>query len=333
MNTRSILTVTCLALATIANAETPPVPYTLGDTMTGVIQPDPSTCPFDQTLMRFDIRAEEPFLARLRLDTERVPTKTQADELIHSSLNPVRFEIGQKLPQTATLTTTQKGPAVESLTSDIPFYRATHAPMDNVIDMPSGDLYITLTTEGCEPAAYSFNLYQVPKLVSLGGIIRNPAGAPLPGEMVTVYTPDGAFVDGVTTDEDGAYAIDLAPGRYLLRAGASIYFPGKPFQGATEFSVTRKTTKNMVLGENPILTSASSMSSISSQIVSLHGSRFGAAKGYVDFGGYLSDSTTAIQGWTDNQITVKVPSSAIPGCWRVFSTQGGYSDCLMMSKS
>jgi len=333
MNTESILTVTCLALATIANAETPAVPYTLGDTMTGVIQPDQSTCPFDQTVTRFDIRAEEPFLARLRLDTEKVPTKTPAEEWINSSLHPVSFEIGQQLPQTATLTTTQKVPAVETLTADVPFYRATHSHVDNVIQMPSGDLYITLKAEGCEPSAYSFNLYQVPKIVRLGGIISNLAGIPLPGAVVTVYTPDGAFVDGVTTDATGAYALDLAPGRYLLRAGASIYFPGKPFQGASEIAVTRKTTKNMILGEKPILTSASSMSYISSQMVSLHGSRFGAAKGYVDFGGYLSDSTTYINGWTDTQIDLKVPSSAIPGCWRVFSTQGGYSDCLMMSKS
>lgn len=85
MNRRLILTSTVLAYATIANAETTPAPYGLGDTMSGLIQPDPSTCAFDQTLTRFDFTAEAPFLARVRLDTETVPTKTQAEELIHSS--------------------------------------------------------------------------------------------------------------------------------------------------------------------------------------------------------------------------------------------------------
>ncbi len=110
--------------------------------------------------------------------------------------------------------------------------------------------------------------------------------------------------------------------------------PGKPFQGASEIAVTgAETTRNLTLGPQPMLDAASTLTFASGQTMSLYGSGFGSSKDYLDLGGYLTNSSSYIQSWTDTQIDLKVPGSAISGCWRVFSTQGGYSDCLMLSHS
>jgi len=330
MKRLSLLIMTVLSAATAQAAD--PIPISMGDTHSGVLRPNPTNCAYAKTSETLALTLAETISARVRFDTDGRfgETKTWRGMTYDQTTAADYLEISAKT--TRTVIGPNRKP--RTLTEIVPVFKSRHPHIDNLIELPAGTLTLKISSVGCEPSAYSLNLAEVVEQGRLEGIISDPSGAPIPGAVVAIYTPDGAFVDTGLTDATGAYAIDLAPGRYFLRANAAIYAPGKPFQGASEIAVTATgTTRNLTLGPQPVLSSASTLAFASGETMSLYGLGFGSSKDYLDLGGYLTNSSSYIQSWTDTQIDLKVPGSAIPGCWRVFSTQGGYSDCLMLSHS
>jgi len=330
MKRLSLLIMTVLSAASIQAAD--PIPISMGDTHSGVLRPNPGTCAYAKTNETLALTLAEPLSARVRFDTDGRfgETKTWRGIIYDQTTAADYLEISAKTTRTV------MGPnrKPRTLTETVPVFKSRHPHIDNLIELPAGSLSLKISSVGCEPSAYSLNLAEVVERGNIQGVISDPVGVPIPGAVVAIYTPDGAFVDTTLTDNTGGYWVELAPGRYFLRANASIYSPGKPFQGASEITVTATgTTRNLTLGPQPNLESASTLIFASGQTMSLYGSGFGSSKDYLDLGGYLTNSSAYIQSWTDTQIDLKVPGSAISGCWRVFSTQGGYSDCLMLSHS
>lgn len=149
----------------------------------------------------------------------------------------------------------------------------------------------------------------------------------LPGAVITVFDAAIRKMGTYTTyNSGGGYSAPatLPYGKYKVsaaRAGTTLWHGGAPVEKAYTLTVNAATpdplTVPFVFGARPVLSSASRAAGV----VTLAGSGFGAAKGYVDFG---SGATNAeITAWTDTGITATIPAGA--GCARVWSRAGGWS--------
>ena len=166
--------------------------------------------------------------------------------------------------------------------------------------------------------------------VTLTGWVLDVAGGGLAGAQVSLWTADGRFVDSATSDPEGAYTLMVAPGAYLLggiHEGVNVFYSGKPREKATLIYAKADLSRNLTIGSDRPVIDAVGGALIKGEPMRISGSAFGDTKSYIGFGGYLTNSSSYIDSWTDTEIHLSVPSNAIPGCLRIFAKTGGWSDC------
>jgi hypothetical protein len=145
--------------------------------------------------------------------------------------------------------------------------------------------------------------------------------------VVAVYDSEGRFID-MQAVANGKYSFTLPFGAYKLHFRFKDYDFWYPYSPASEASLiylkssslTRSVTFASAVPHITGITTGSSGEYV------IYGTGFGSVKGYVDFGGYLTNSSTYIMSWSDTEIHVMTPSSAIPTSIRVFGKGAGFSN-------
>lgn len=154
---------------------------------------------------------------------------------------------------------------------------------------------------------------------------------------VNFFTADGNWAGAAGGYYNGVYLAELPKGNYLIEAineNGTSTFRNAP-KGDSKLYLTKEgdTVKIVLDDVKPVIDSvAATMIDVKGVLkpgYTVTGSGFGVKRGYVDVGGYLTNSGTYIRSWTDTQIEV-VKSSSMPltGCFKVFSYTAGYSDCV-----
>jgi len=210
------------------------------------------------------------------------------------------------------------------------------ASFDLVIPLNTSTLSFVVSKNSCDPnpAMYVLNVSPTEqKLSVLSGTITDIASAPVPGAVVSAYDQDMHWVGAATTAANGKYSVSLPRGIYYAHASkdkVDVWLPGAPLQSASAIDVrAASATKNLVLSpQRPTIVGVTGFVA-PGLVIKIDGSNFGKTMGYVDFGGTVTHSSTAITSWSDGIISVVAPSGARAGCLRVFSTVGGWSDCIM----
>ena len=145
--------------------------------------------------------------------------------------------------------------------------------------------------------------------------------------VVSVYDSEGRFID-LQVVVNGKYSFTLPFGAYKLHFRFKDYDFWYPYSPATKASTIY--LKSSSMSRSVIFASAvpriTGIETGGSGVYVVRGQGFGKAKGYVDFGGYLTNSSTYILSWTDTEIRVKKPTSAIPTSIRVFGKGAGFSN-------
>jgi ribosomal protein L14 len=145
--------------------------------------------------------------------------------------------------------------------------------------------------------------------------------------VVVAYDVEGNFVD-LNEVTEGKYSLTLPHGAYKLHFRFKDYDFWYPYSPESEASIiylkTSKTTRSVTFA-TVIPRISEVMISDSGEYI-IMGTGFGSAKGYVDFGGYITNSSTYILSWTDTEIRIRKPSNAIPTYIRVFAKGAGYSN-------
>lgn len=159
---------------------------------------------------------------------------------------------------------------------------------------------------------------------------------------VNIYSESGEFVKAAWIDlqrtKPGAetfdlvYAANLPAGRYIVatsKGGVTTWGTGAPRVKASAIEVVGDTKKDFTI--YPALPHIDSLSNDiiavgQSAPLTINGTGFGTSKGYIDFGGYVTNSNIAM--WSDTAITITVPKSAISGCLRVFAKYAAGSNCV-----
>lgn len=158
------------------------------------------------------------------------------------------------------------------------------------------------------------------------------SGGPITsGLVISVYDSDGYFRGSKATDEFGAsgrVTFNLPQGSYTARISSpdgDIWYGGTPYERKSRFTVPTRNNASLrvALGQAPTLTSVTRLG----DTLTITGTGFGSARGYIDFGGFISNASSAVPIWSRDgtRITALVPDQAGTGCLRVFSKTGGWS--------
>jgi hypothetical protein len=163
--------------------------------------------------------------------------------------------------------------------------------------------------------------------------VKRPDGSVFAGAAVTLWGSQGEWFASGETDSAGKWVVTVPSGSYRLSAtspgGATVFYPSAPLIDSSLIGIkTGSYSRTLVLANDPPELTGFSGLVVSGQTLQLYGRGFGSVKGKVDFNGY---ATSAVSQWSDTQIMLIVPSSAIPGCVRVFSLAGGYSECALIA--
>lgn len=158
-------------------------------------------------------------------------------------------------------------------------------------------------------------------------------------KAVNIYDEVGNFVKSagidVTRDASGVgyqyvYGVQLPKGRYSIAASngaVTTWNTGSPRVRASAFEISRDTVKDLsIYSTIPHIDTVSTAVMTKGQPITINGTGFGTSKGYVEFGSYVTNSKIAL--WSDTAITMAVPTSAIPGCLRVFAKYAAGSNCM-----
>lgn len=203
-----------------------------------------------------------------------------------------------------------------------------------------GDLRIKLEDNDCEHAknfAYDINIRPQTDYQTVAGTVKNSARTAVPNARVTFYKTNGAYVNSVYTGANGIYSASIPRGGYVVEFASydgktGIYNGGVPIDKASRIVVgDKKVTANATLDATaPTVTAVATATVAGKPGYTITGYGFGTSRGYVDLGGYATNSSSYIKGWTNTQIEL-VRSSTMPSwsnCLRVFGKTTGYSDCI-----
>lgn len=219
-----------------------------------------------------------------------------------------------------------------------------------------------IANQGCNSGRttpYELMVTKIPDMVSITGTLKiyEPVTDPVTGNVkmtrlaiteanianqdkaVNIYDEVGNFVKSagidVIRDASGVgyqyvYGVQLAKGRYIIAASngaVTTWNTGSPRVRASAFEVSKNMVKDLTLYPTiPHIDSVSTAVMTEGQPITINGTGFGTSKGYVEFGSYVTNSKIAL--WSDTAITMTVPTSAIPGCLRVFAKYTAGSNCI-----
>lgn len=207
---------------------------------------------------------------------------------------------------------------------------------------PVGDISLWVGANMNCSSAIPFALH-VEKAIedaNIRGTVKDPAGAVMPNSTVTLWSANCHVLASKKTDAKGVFSFQVRAGTYKLQASSpdgsvSTWYGGTPAPKADEISVGvgKSTSRNFVLGVPPILEAVTPNPGegpmVAGTVYDIDGSQFGTKKGYLDFNGYLTNSSTVILLWTNTHIQFKAPAAAATsGCFKIFTPAGGYSDCM-----
>lgn len=152
---------------------------------------------------------------------------------------------------------------------------------------------------------------------------------------VAVFDGTGNPVATQYITASGDVPFELPLGKYKVRVSTTetdVWGGQSPIEKAKTYTLKGAGAKATVsIGQKPTL---QNVARFGSNGATLQTTNIGLKRGCVDFGGYISCSSTDIPNWNTSgngsEITVKIPAKAGAGCYRVFSKTGGWSaECLM----
>ena len=201
------------------------------------------------------------------------------------------------------------------------------------------DLQIILEDNDCENGknfAYDINIRPQADYQTVAGTVKNSAKTGVSNAQVTFYKTNGAYVNSFYTGENGEYGAWLPKGGYVIEFASydgktGVYNGSVPFDKASRVVIgDKKVTVNATLdATQPAISGVAPATVAGKPGYVITGAGFGSSRGYVDLGGYATNSSTYIKSWTDTQIEL-VRSSTMPAtsnCLRVFGKYTGYSEC------
>lgn len=158
----------------------------------------------------------------------------------------------------------------------------------------------------------------------------------VPNTLIFAYDTSLRYFWQWETDASGVSNITLPFGTYKLltvNGDVAVWYGGAPIEKASTLTVSASTpilsTGKIVqfqLGNRPVL---ANVQHNGDGTVTISGTDFGGKRGYVDFGGLVTNAAATITAWTPTSITAKVPAKAGPGCVRVFSKVGGWTEACL----
>lgn len=206
------------------------------------------------------------------------------------------------------------------------------------IKAAGNELTFMITDNQCLPTSqtiiYDITLDAPKPTVTVTGKVINGTGVPVENVQINFYLPDGKWFAGTKTNLLGNYAVGLPKDGYLVEAvnlsGTAVFNGNVPKDKASRVVVKTGTKLNITLNDiKPVVETVTPATVETKTGYIITGTGFGTARGYVDIGGYLTNSTSYIKSWTDTEISlVKSSSMQVSGCFKIFAKYAGYSDCL-----
>lgn len=216
-------------------------------------------------------------------------------------------------------------------------------PADNAfVDIPlTGPLTLTLKDHQCGKDGAEVNipfdlmLTKVPvNQVSVTGVVTDKEKTPVNDAVVSFYDTAGRFVTSAKTSSLGGYSVTVPKGVYNIatsKGATSTWYSGGLRGNASAVKVIANYKRNLRLDPvSPHVESVSTSTLVKGALLTISGTNFGTDTGDVDFNGYVTGTATYVTSWTDNAITIKTPSGAVPGCLRVVNKYAGPSNCVEM---
>jgi hypothetical protein len=204
------------------------------------------------------------------------------------------------------------------------------------LDTRKGSFFIVVENEICRskvgPVYFEIKAEKVVPNVKIKGVVKTSEKYQFNDVQINFYKPDGTFVTstftGLLAIGTGEYSAYLQPGSYLIEAvgpqGTSVFSGNVPREKASDYSVIKDlTTLNFTLDtKRPLVRTIDRTATT----ITINGDDFGSPKGYVDVGGYISNTAAIVKSWTGTKIVIS-KTKAMPntGCIRVFAKYAGYS--------